>query len=66
VEEEIFLEIMSKLVKIGMWEAIKQDGRLAYRGGPGIHAHVAAIVRPIYIPTSFLECSQLDQVADDR
>jgi len=45
VEDEIFLEIMSKIVKARMWDAVKDDGRLGYRGCPGIAAHVTAVVR---------------------
>jgi len=44
VEDEIFIEIMSKVTKAGMWDAIKDDGRLGYRGAPGISAHLTAIV----------------------
>jgi len=36
---------MSKIVKARMWDAVKEDGRLGYRGCPGIAAHVTAIVR---------------------
>jgi hypothetical protein len=35
---------MSKLVKARMWDAVKEDGRLGYRGCPGIAAHVTAVV----------------------
>jgi hypothetical protein len=35
---------MSKLVKTRMWDAVKDDGRLGYRGAPGIAAHVTAVV----------------------
>jgi hypothetical protein len=35
---------MSKLVKARMWDAVKEDGRLGYRGAPGIAAHVTAVV----------------------
>jgi hypothetical protein len=35
---------MSKLVKGRMWDAVKDDGRLGYRGCPGIAAHVTAVV----------------------
>jgi len=51
VEDEIFLKIMSKLVKARMWDAVKEDGRLGYRGAQGIAAHVTAIVRGLHIPT---------------
>ena len=44
MEDEIFIEIMSKVTKAGMWYAIKDDGRLGYRGAPGISAHLTAIV----------------------
>ena len=44
MEDEIFIEIMSKVTKAGMWDAIKDDGRLGYRGAPGISAHLTAIV----------------------
>jgi len=48
VEDEIFLEIMSKVVKARLWDAVKDDGRLGYRGCPGIAAHVTAIVCDLY------------------
>jgi len=35
---------MSKVVKARMWDAVKEDGRLGYRGCPGISAHVTAVV----------------------
>lgn len=35
---------MVGLVKAKMWEAVSIDGRLAYRGSPGIRAHVIAMV----------------------
>jgi hypothetical protein len=35
---------MGKVVKNGMWEAVKEDGRFGYRGSPGIYAHIQAIV----------------------
>jgi aspartate/methionine/tyrosine aminotransferase len=35
---------MAKLVKAKMWEVIKDDGRLGYRGNQGIQAHVKAAV----------------------
>jgi hypothetical protein len=57
-EEKIFLEIMSKLVKSKMWDAVKDDGRLGYRGAQGIAAHVTSTVS--YSPGStspFLEIS---------
>lgn len=44
VEDEIFYELMAKLVKAKMWEVIKEDGRLGYRGNQGIVAHVQATV----------------------
>jgi len=44
VEDEIFIEIMLKVTKAGIWDAIKDDGRLGYRGAPGISAHLTAIV----------------------
>jgi hypothetical protein len=44
-EDQIFIEIMSKCLKAGMWEAVKQDGRLGYRGGQGISAHLTSVVR---------------------
>ena len=51
VEDEIFLEIMSKLIKARMWDAVKEDGRLGYRGGPGIAAHVTAVVCGLHSST---------------
>jgi len=51
VEDEIFLEIMSKLVKARMWDTVKEDGRLGYRGGPGIAAHVTAVVCSLHSST---------------
>ena len=54
MEDEIFLEIMSKVVKARMWDAVKEDGRLGSRGCPGIAAHVTAVVSlprfPVYSP----------------
>jgi hypothetical protein len=44
-EEEIFVDIVKKLVTENMWEAVKADGRLAHRGSSGIKAHVKAMVR---------------------
>jgi hypothetical protein len=44
VEDEIFLHIMYKVVKARMWDAVKEDGRLGYRGAPGIAALVTAVV----------------------
>jgi hypothetical protein len=35
---------MYKVVKARMWDAVKDDGRLGYRGAPGIAAHVTAVV----------------------
>ena len=61
VEDEIFLEIMSRLVKVRMWDAVKEDGRLGYRGGPGIAAHVTAVVRGLHISTL-----EILGMADDR
>jgi len=60
VEDEIFLEIMSKVVKARMWDAVKEDGRLGYRGAPGIAAHVAAIVCDLYSATSKMYCTSSD------
>lgn len=36
---------MNKVVKAGMWDAVKDDGRLGYRGCPGVATHVTAVVR---------------------
>jgi hypothetical protein len=44
---------MAKLVKAKMWEVIKDDGRLGYRGNPGIQAHVKAAVGPYLIGRTY-------------
>jgi len=51
VEDEDIVEMMSKLVKARMWDAVTEDGRLGYRGGPGIAAHVTAIVCGLHSST---------------
>lgn len=43
-EDRIFLELVAEHVKSKMWEVVKADGRLAYRGGPGVRAHAIAMV----------------------
>ncbi|ORX36603.1 hypothetical protein BD324DRAFT_651092 [Kockovaella imperatae] len=44
-EDAIFIELAMQLLKTDMWKVIKEDGRLAYRGSPGITAHVKAMVK---------------------
>lgn len=43
-EEAIFLEVIEKLCATQLWAEIKKDGRLEYRGSPGIRAHYLAFV----------------------
>lgn len=45
---------MTKLVKSKMWEVVKDDGRLGYRGNQGILAHVQATVRLVSFPFTCL------------
>lgn len=35
---------MSNLVKAKIWDTVKDDGRLGYRGSPGIRSHAIALV----------------------
>ena len=36
--------MMEQVVSANLWQAIKTDGRLEYRGQPGIRAHLTAMV----------------------
>jgi hypothetical protein len=40
---------MEAHLKASFWQAVKDDGRLAYRGGNGVKAHVTAFVRPAWL-----------------
>lgn len=43
-EDAIYLEIVGSHLKTSIWQAIKADGRLVYRGSPGVKAHTIAAV----------------------
>jgi hypothetical protein len=43
-EEAVFTSLAEAQLKATMWQAVKEDGRLAHRGGNGIKAHIAAFV----------------------
>jgi hypothetical protein len=50
-EEAIFLDIFlaqMKDIPSSMWQAVKEDGRLAYRGNMGIRSHCQAHVSDLY------------------
>lgn len=40
----MFLEMIEAVAREHLWAKIKQDGRLEYRGNPGVRAHLIAVV----------------------
>ncbi|RXK36001.1 hypothetical protein M231_06715 [Tremella mesenterica] len=46
-EDDIFAELIERVCSKHLWNEVKEDGRLEYRGGPGIRAHTIASLKTL-------------------
>ncbi|GFZ43877.1 hypothetical protein JCM24511_01597 [Saitozyma sp. JCM 24511] len=46
-EDLVLAELIDSTLKNHIWETVKADGRLAYRGCDGVKKHVAGLVKKL-------------------